>query len=366
MQNKEKEPLVHIVRQLVPPKHAWLIRLIAVALALLVCALFAYLSIGISPIAMYGTMLRGAFGGSLYIAETLAYATKLLLIAVALAPAFRMRFWNIGGEGQVLAGALGTAIIMVKLGDKVPAVVLFILMALTAVLAGMVWGFVPAFFKARFNTNETLFTLMMNYVAMQLVDFYYNKWRGVASSLGKLNKASRAGWFPLVLGHRYTIGIILILVIAVLMYFYMTKTKQGYEIAVVGESTNTARYAGIDVKKVTIRTMILSGALCGLCGFLTVSGQDQTISTTTAGGYGFTALIVAWLAKFNTLSMIFISILIVALEKGTRLIADSYANFSDSASSIVVGIILFFVIGSEFFIRYKLIWRKKNAAKEEV
>ena len=363
MQNKEKEPLVHIVRQLVPSRRAWTVRVIAVVLALLTCALFAFLVIGINPLEMYGTMLRGAFGGMLYISETMAYATKLLLVAVALAPAFRMRFWNIGGEGQVLVGALATSIVMVNLGDKVPAWVLFTLMALTAVLAGMVWGFIPAFFKANYKTNETLFTLMMNYVAIQLVDFFYNKWRGTASSLGKLNKATRAGWFPILLGNRYTISIFVIIVIAVLMYFYMNKTKQGYEIAVVGESRNTARYAGIDVKKVTIRTMILSGALCGLCGFFTVAGQDQTISTSTAGGYGFTALIVAWLAKFNTVYMIFISILIVALEKGTRLIADTYARFSDSASSIIIGIILFFVIGSEFFINYKLIWRKKEAAK---
>ncbi len=360
MQAAEKEPLVRIAPHFVTPKKALTIRLIAVLLAMLTVALFCWLVIGINPVKLYATMFKGAFGNGLYISETLAYAAKLLCIAVALAPAFRMRFWNIGGEGQVLAGALATAIVMVKLGSKVPAVVLFALMLLASLAAGMVWGLIPAIFKAKFNTNETFFTLMMNYVALRLVDYFYNSWRGVASSLGKLNKATRAGWFPLVLGHRYTIGLFVVLIVAVLMYFYMTKTKQGYEIAVVGESTNTARYAGINVTRVTIRTMMISGALCGLCGFLTVSGQDQTISTTTAGGYGFTALIVAWLAKFNTLSMIVISVLIVALEKGTRLIADNYAGFSASASSIVVGIILFFVIGSEFFINYELIWRKRK------
>ncbi len=360
MQATEKEPLVRIVPQFLERKKAWIIRGIAVLLALVTVACFCMLVIDINPFKMYATMLKGAFGNGLYISETLAYAAKLLCIAIALAPAFRMRFWNIGGEGQVLAGALAAAIIMVKVGTSVPGLILFAMMILASIAAGMLWGFIPAVFKAKFGTNETLFTLMMNYVAIQLVDYFYNTWRGEASSLGKLNKATRAGWFPLVLGHRYTIGIIIVVILAVLMYFYMNKTKQGYEIAVVGESTNTARYAGINVARVTIRTMLISGALCGFCGFLTVSGQDQTISTTTAGGYGFTALIVAWLAKFNTISMIFISILIVAMEKGTRLIADEYAGFSASASNIVIGIILFFIIGSEFFINYKLIWRSRK------
>ena len=155
MQNKEKEPLVHIVRQLVPPKHAWLIRLIAVVLALLVCALFAYLSIGISPIAMYGTMLRGAFGGSLYIAETLAYATKLLLIAVALAPAFRMRFWNIGGEGQVLIGGLAAAACMIYF-KNLPTIVLLLVMMIASAIAGGIWGFFPGIFKAQTDSLSVL------------------------------------------------------------------------------------------------------------------------------------------------------------------------------------------------------------------
>jgi len=220
------------------------------------------------------------------------------------------------------------------------------------------WGFVPAYFKARHNTNETLFTLMMNYVAIQLVACCTNIWRGQASSLGKLNMSTQIGWFPAIFGQRYMINIIVILAFMVLMFVYLKYTKHGYEISVVGESANTARYAGINVKKVTLRTMLISGAICGISGFLIVAGKDQTISTTTAGGQGFTAIIVAWLSKFNTFFMLLISFLLIFLERGAHQIASSFPIMNDYASDIVSGIILFFILGCEFFINYKLIFRK--------
>lgn len=205
---------------------------------------------------------------------------------------------------------------------------------------------------------------MMNYVAMQLVDYYYNIWKGSKASLGMLNPGTKAGYLPEYNGSSNNIIVTVVLIITVLMYIYLKKTKHGYEIAVVGESENTARYAGIDVKKVIIRTMLISGAVCGICGFLTVSGQDHSIaSDSTAGGYGFTAIIVAWLAKFNTAIMIAIALLIVFLEKGTAHIADTFVGFDANASKIVIGIVLFFIIGSEFFINYKLNFPKKKVRR---
>ncbi|MGN0996694.1 MAG: ABC transporter permease, partial [Candidatus Ventricola sp.] len=183
--------------------------------------------------------------------------------------------------------------------------------------------------------------------------------------LGKLNMKSKAGWFPQLFGQRYNINLIVVVLLVVLMYCYLRYSKQGYEIAVVGESENTARYAGINVGRVIIRTMVLSGALCGLTGFLIVGGRDQTISTSTAGGNGFTAIIVAWLAKFNTFTMALISFLLIFLEKGAGEIASAY-NLNDFASDIIAGVILFFILGSEFFINYKLVLRGKHptASKE--
>ena len=298
----------------------------------------------------------GTFSTSVRFSWALRDLSTLLCIGIALAPAFKMRFWNIGAEGQVLVGGLVTALIMVCFGNSLPAPALFAAMAAGSIAAGALWGFVPAWFKARWNTNETLFTLMMNYVATSIVACATNLMRGQASSLGTLNKATKAGWFPILFSQRYTINIILVLVLTFAMYAYLRYSKHGYEIAVVGESENTARYAGINVRRVIIRTMITSGAICGLCGFLLVAGRDQTISTSTAGGNGFTAIIVAWLAKFNTFYMALISFLLVFLERGASEIASAY-SLNEYAADIITGIILFFILGSEFFINYRLIWR---------
>ncbi len=365
MKAANKEALFHITkRDAVSRKAAWGIRGAALLAALLLCALFIYKSTGLNPLNVYVTMYQGAFGNSIYAWDTLIAAAKLLGIAVALAPAFMMRFWNIGAEGQFLIGGLATAYVMVNYGGKLPNGLLIVIMLLAAVFFGGLWGFLPAVCKAKWKTNETLFTLMMNYVSIRLTDYYYNIWKGAKSSLGKLNRATKAGYLPSVFGKSDMLNIIVVVLLAILMFIYLKKTKHGYEIAVVGDSENTARYAGMNVKKIIIRTMILSGAVCGLGGFLTVAGREHTVSSvSTAGGYGFTAIIVAWLSKFNTLYMALVSVFIVFLENGTKLIADTYSSFNDSASSIIIGVILFFVIGSEFFINYKVNFRHKEAAK---
>ena len=204
---------------------------------------------------------------------------------------------------------------------------------------------------------------MMNYVATSIVACMTNIMRGKASSLGKLNMSTQAGWFPQFFGQRYNINILVVFILMIVMYFYLKYSKQGYEISVVGDSENTARYAGINVKKVTIRTMAISGAICGLAGFIAVAGASHTISTSTAGGRGFTAIIVAWLAQFNTFVMILISFLLVFLQKGAIQIASQF-NLNDYASNIITGIILFFILGSEFFINYRIILRGgKEGAK---
>jgi simple sugar transport system permease protein len=276
-----------------------------------------------------------------------------------MAPAYKMRFWNIGGEGQVLVGCLATAACMIVIGDKVPNAVLIIIMLIAAVAAGAVWAFIPAFFKAKFNTNETLFTLMMNYVGLQLVAYYVIVWEVPKGSgkIGIINQATQAGWLPQIGSYKYLLNILVVAVITVLMYIYMNYTKQGYEIAVVGESENTARYVGINVGKVIMRTLILSGAICGLTGFLLVAGTNHTVTTTLAGGRGFTAVMIAWMGKFNPVAMIFASFLIAFLEQGASEISTMY-SLNQSFSDILTGIIIFFIIGSEFFINYKLNFNK--------
>ena len=351
------EPLLRIAkRDGIPFGKKVLIRAVAILLALVVDALFIFFVTGLNPLAVYGVMYQGTFATSVRFSWAMRDLATLLCVGIALAPAFKMRFWNIGAEGQVLIGGMATALTMVYLGSSLSAPLLFLAMFVASTAAGALWGFIPAWFKSRWNTNETLFTLMMNYVATSIVACLTNIMRGQASSLGTLNKATKAGWFPVLFGQRYTINIIVVLVLTFAMYAYLKYSKHGYEIAVVGESENTARYAGINVRRVMIRTMLISGAICGLCGFLIVAGKDQTISTTSAGGRGFTAIIVAWLAKFNTFYMALISFLLVFLERGASEIASAY-SLNEYAADIITGIILFFILGSEFFINYRVVRR---------
>ena len=356
-----KEPLIRVARRDGMPLYQnILIRAVAIVLAMLLVVLFVHFTAGISAGTTISYMWEGVFGNSIYLRDTVFYTAKLLCIAVALAPAFKMRFWNCGAEGQVLAGGLATAVVMVYCGN-LPAPLLYLVMFISALALAAIWGILPAVFKAKMGVNETLFTLMMNYVAIKLVDFFYNKWKGSASSLGKLIKGTKAGYLPDLFGSENSWLLLAVVILTIAVYFYLSKTKHGYEIAVVGESQRTAEYAGINVKTVTIRTMMISGIICGICGFMTVAGHDHSISSsTTAGGYGFTAIIVAWLAKFNTGFMVLISLFVIFLERGTSHIADKCSGFDASASKIVIGLVLFFVIGSEFFINYKINLRSKH------
>ena len=270
-----------------------------------------------------------------------------------------------GTNVPMIIGGIVTAGFMRAFGGDISTPLLLVIMAVVSLLAGAAWGMVPATFKAVWNTNETLFTLMMNYVAIQLTSYFVALWENPVGSntVGVINQRTKDGWFPELFGQEYGLNVVLVLLLTVGMFLYLKYSKQGYEISVVGDSENTARYAGINVKKVTIRTMAISGAICGLAGFIAVAGASHTISTSTAGGRGFTAIIVAWLAQFNTFVMILISFLLVFLQKGAIQIASQF-NLNDYASNIITGIILFFILGSEFFINYRIILRGgKEGAK---
>ena len=355
----KKQSLFHIAkRDTLPWYKAVLIRGGAIVLALIVCAIVTTLLTGENPIKVYSTILYGAFGTSRKSWVTFHNLAILLGISLAVTPAFKMRFWNIGAEGQVLIGCLATAACMICLGGKIPNGLLIVIMIVASVAAGALWGFLPGIFKAKWNTNETLFTLMMNYIATQLAAFFIIVWEVPKGSgkIGIINQNTEAGWLPVLGGQRYLLPILLVAILTGVMYIYLNYSKHGYEIAVVGESQRTASYAGIKVERVIVRTMILSGAICGLCGFLIVAGKDQTISTASANGRGFTAIIVAWLAKFNTFYMALISFLLVFLERGASEIASAY-SLNEYAADIITGIILFFILGSEFFINYRVIPR---------
>lgn len=368
MNKQNNAPLFHIVKRgALPWYQAWGIRAAAIVLALLFCALVTSLTTGENPLQVYSTMIYGAVGTPRKIWILGQNIALLLCVSLAVTPAFRMRFWNIGGEGQVLAGALAAAACMICLSDKLPNGALIAVMAVSSIAAGAIWGLIPAIFKAKWNTNETLFTLMMNYVATQLVAYFVIIWESPKGSgkVGIINQATELGWLPQIGNYKYLLNIIIVAVLTVGMYIYLNYSKHGYEIAVVGESERTARYVGIKVERVIVRTMLLSGAICGIAGLLLVGGTDHTISTTIAGGRGFTAVMVSWLAKFNPIFMILTSFLLVFLDRGAGEISTTF-GLNHSFADILTGIILFFIIGSEFFITYKISFRRsaKNAEKE--
>lgn len=376
MENKKHtkhEPLFHIVKRGQKKiVRSWVVRFTAILLAVVLSGLIAFMVARISPVKFFSTLVTGSFGSSRKIWKFLQSAAILLGISVAITPAFRMRFWNTGAEGQALVGGLAAAAVM-QFCTNVPTVPLILLIVISGIAAGALWGLLPAVCKAKWNTNETLFTLMMNYIAIQITSFFVYTWdKSGHGNLGIINRKTKIGWLPSFFGNEYAIPIIFVLIITYGIFIYLSFRKHGYEISVVGESVNTARYVGINVTKVIIRTMVLSGALCGLMGALVVSGVDHTISRDTIGGQGFTAIMVSWMSGFNPFYMIFSSLLIIFLERGGAEVS-TVLGLNASFSQIISGLIIFFIIGSEFFVNYKVVFnhRKrhakvvKDAGKEE-
>lgn len=350
----EKVPLIRLAkREDMARSRIWLIRLLAFVLALILGGL-VFVIAGANPITAYSTMVAGSLGKVTGIRQVVKVAVPLLGTALALAPCFAMRYWNIGAEGQITMGAMMASFFALKMVNAMPSPVLLIVMGISAALMGALWAGIPAFFKAHWGTNETLFTLMMNYIAIGIVGWLQGgPWEGKPGSQ-IIPMFDEKAVLPSVFGVH--IGWIIVLILTFVMYIYMTKTKHGYEIAVLGESENTARYAGMDVRRVMLRTACLSGGIAGLVGFMICSGADETLYQTVAGGVGFTAITVTWLAQLNPFAMIAISLLLAILSKGASTIQTTM-GVPASISDIITGIILLCMLGCEFFINYKMIFR---------
>ncbi len=346
-------------------KNAVFIKIAAILISLIVCAVIITATTGENPLSVFKTMAAGAFGTKRKTWIFLQNTAILLMISIAVTPAFRMRCWNLGAEGQILAGALASAACILFLPQTMPTAQVIIITLIASVAAGALWAAIPAFFKSMWNTNETLFTLMMNYVAIQLVAYYVKIWENPkgSNSVGIINQQTQFGWLPQVYNKQLLI-IIVAVVLTIAAYIYLRYSKHGYEIAVVGESERTARYIGINVRKVIMRTMLLSGAICGLVGFLLVSGINHTISSTIAGGQGFTAVMISWMSKFNPLIMVLSSGLLIFMDAGAGDIA-TYFGLNQSFGDMLTAIIIFFIIGSEFFANYRISFARKNKEVKE-
>lgn len=358
-------------RELMKPGKVWAIRISSIIFALILGCI-PILITGNSPVMAYMLIVKGSLFKPYYIQQTIKIMVPLLGAALAIAPCFKMKFWNIGAEGQITAGAMACTFIAITFTGKLPHVVLLLLMALAAALVGGFWAFLPGFFKAKYNTNETLFTLMMNYIAIGIVAWLQGgPWEGrkgtqmiylFDDTVHPLAPDALLAVFPKFKSFKLDIGWIIILAILLFIHIYMKYSKHGYEIAVIGDSLNTARYAGMNVGWVMERTMLLSGAICGIVGFIYVAGLNHTLTSNVANGVGFTAITVAWLAQLNAFAMIAISFILAVLTKGSSYLQQQI-GVPAAISDIVSGILLFCMLGCEFFINYKMIF-KKNSGKE--
>ncbi len=338
---------------------------IAIVTAVVISSLFVALT-GTDIVQFYQYIFEGSFRSSLSVQGLIRNILPLLITSLGVAVAFKMKFWNIGAEGQLIMGAVGASFVAFTF-PNLPHGILILLMALAGLLFGGVWGLIVAFFNCKFGTNETLLTLMLNYVALYIVQWLRDgPWRDPAfKGFQKISTLPENAWLDQVLGVDVTWVVSLGLV--VLLFIYFKYTKQGYEISVVGDSKGTAHYAGMNVNRVVMRTVFISAAICGLAGMLHVSGDatSHQLTMSVANGVGFTAIIVAWLAKLNPFGIMAVSFFFGLLEKGSGTI-ESNLHLSAAFTDVYQGIILFVILGFDFFIRYRVSLRRKNPKKEAV
>jgi len=340
------------------------IRLISILMALFTAGIFLLL-LDLNPLEVYSAMVKGAFGSDYRIKQTIINAIPLVITSLGIAVAFKMKFWNIGAEGQIIMGAFASSFIALKFPDLSRHFLLF-LMVLAGIIGGSLWALIPAFFKAQFETNETIVTLMMNYIALKWITYLqYGPWRDPgAQGFPKVPNFTDNGILPDLFGVH--IGWVIALILVLLMYIFMNHSKLGFEIAVLGESENTARYAGINIKKTILIALIISGGLCGLAGMIQASAVSKTLSVEISGGVGYTAIITTWLAALNAPVILLASFLFAALVQAGSFIQTAF-GIPAAAALILEGLILFFVLGSEFFVKYKVVTNGviiKNAEKE--
>lgn len=342
-------------------RQEYLIRALAIVLALF-CTALILLAFGLNPIRVYYAIVEGSLGTQLRIKQTIIKAIPLTITSLGILVAFKMKFWNIGGEGQIAMGAMAASYVALNYGS-LPKPVLLVLMALAGIVMGGFWAFIPALFKRKFGTNETIFTLMMNYIAIKFVMYLqYGPWMDPnANGFPRVAPFPDNAILPTFLGVH--LGLLIAIVCVILIYFLMTYTKLGYEITVVGESYETARYAGMNIGKIVIVAMLISGGLCGLVGMIQASAVEKTLVAGISGGYGFTAIITAWLARLNAPVTAIVCVLFAMLLQGGAYIQLAM-NVPSSVAGIVQGTILFFVLGSEFFLQYKITLSRHKWAKE--
>ena len=371
---KKRQPLFHVVkREGASPARQLLAYVAAVALALAVGAVLLAVQ-GVEPVTFYRQLITMGIPGSRYpwraVENFIKLFVPLLIVSMALSLAFKMRFWNIGGEGQFIMGAFWAGFAAMKLGGALPQPAMAAVMALCGALGGGLYGVFVAALKVRFGTNETLLTLMLNYIALYFLQFFAETKAGWNFFLDPESARPKFAKFPasaqmaaIPLGpFNLNLSLVAALALCGLIFVYLNYTKRGYEIAVVGDSPNTARYAGMKVGKIVIRTIFLSAALIGLAGAFQVSSAG-ILSASVTNDVGWTGIVVAWLAKLNTAGIVVASLLITVLQFGCQTASTTYPSIDANFANLLQGVILFIVLAADFFTRFQLVRTRKEAAK---
>ena len=342
----------------------------AVLLALVIGGVLL-LAMGVNPLAYYGRMFTMGMVGNKIAYKAFENYLKvfvpLALTSVALSLAFKMRFWNIGGEGQFIMGAIASATVALKLGPVLPGALTLILMCLAAMLAAGIYGAFVAVLKVKFGTNETLMTLMLNYVALYVLTFLgdtkadWNFFLQEQSARPVFQSFAEFASFPKIMFGKFGLNICVVLafVVGALVFVYLKHTKHGYEISVVGDSTGTAHYAGMKVNTIVLRTVFLSACLIGLASAFKV-GTAGVLSTAITDDVGWTGIIVAWLSHLNTVVIFVVSALISMLHYGSVAAATAFSKVDSSFANMLQGVILFLVLTAEFFIRFRVVRNTKG------
>ena len=361
---KKKAPLIRISKRANANKWQSVgIYVGAIVFALLIGALLIA-SVGVNPVSFYTKMLTVGTLGNRFayknIENLIIVFVPLLLTSLGLSLSFKMRFWNIGGEGQFIVGAITSAAIAIAMDGALSPVLMIILMALGGGLAAGIYGLFTAVLKVKFGTNETLMTLMLNYIALYLLKYFQTRhgtdfFLNPNSERPIFNLIPENSWMINIGIGKFSLNISLIiaLLFTVFIYIYLNKTKHGYEICVVGDSKRTAQYAGMNVGKVILRTMFFSAFIIGMASAFHVS-SSHTLSETITNDVGWTGIVVAWLARLNPIGVLIASLLISVLQFGCTQACATYTAIDSNISDLLQGIILFVVLASDFFIRYKV------------
>ena len=344
-----------------PRVKGWIIQVVAILLSLVFAGIVIF-AMGFNPIRVFTEIINGSIGTQMRLNQTILRTIPIVITSMGILVAFKMKFWNIGGEGQIMMGAMGATFVALNFPPDMPSFLTLLLMAIAAMLCGGFWAFIPAYFKGRFGTNEVIFTLMMNYIAILWVTFLqHDLWRSEAyMGFPRMASFTENALLPRVFG--FHAGWIIAIVAVIFVYIFINHTKKGYEISVLGESMETARYAGMNTRSIMIVAMLISGGLCGLTGMVQVSGVERTLTYATSAGIGFTAIITTWLGRLSAPAIVIVCFIFAMLLQGGTFLQLAI-QVPAAVAQMLQGTILFFVLGSEFFTQYK-VSLSRNVKKE--